>query len=226
MPEEGKQAATQQDGKQSESQSKPSSRGGHQDGGRSDSRTESSLREERKNNVVDALLTANYTSVVFGWLAMMGAALVLSSIAGGFIATGFDQDGSDTGAVRNWERVSFLTTVLLAFLVGGYVTGRMAGRSGVRHGLMVPLLALVATLILMLFSLVIGVSLVENLSGVTLPELPRETRQSLDSVLSASGVLALILVPFVGGAFGGAWGARVERKKILQKGCEGEPESG
>lgn len=223
MSEEGKRAATQSNGKQPESQAKPSSRDEGKNEEQSDSRSESSLREERKNNVVDALLTANYTSVVFGWLAMIGAALVLSSIASGFIAAGFDQDGSDTNAVESWERVSFLITVLLAFLVGGYVAGRMAGRSGVKHGLMVPLLALVTTLILMLFGLVIGVSLVENLSGVTLPDLPRETRQSLDSILSASGILALIFIPFIGGAFGGAWGARVE-KRILREGRGGESE--
>lgn len=176
--------------------------------------SESSTREERKNNVIDALLTANYASVVFGWLTMMGAALVFSSIASGFIAAGFDQDGSDTNVVRSWERVSLLTTVFLAFLVGGYVAGRMAGRSGVKHGLMVPLLALVATLILMLFGLVVGASLVDNLSGVTLPELPRETRQSLDAILSASGILALIFIPFVGGAFGGAWGAKAEQRTV------------
>ena len=186
------------------------------------SRATSSLREERRNNVVDAFLTASYTSVLFGWLAMMGAALVLSSIASGFIAVGFDQDGSDTNVVRSWERAGFLATVFTAFLVGGYVAGRMAGRSGVRHGLMVPLLALAATLLLMLFGLVIGVSLVENLDGVTLPELPSETRQSLTSIFSASGVLALIFIPFVGGAFGGAWGARTERRKISQRGCGGE----
>ena len=208
MSEEGKRVTTQENEEQS------------------GSRANSSLREERKNNVVDAFLTANYTSVLFGWLAMMGAALVLSSIASGFVAAGFDQDGSDTNAVRSWERAGFLATVFIAFLVGGYVAGRMAGRSGVRHGLMVPLLALAATLALVLFGLVIGVSLVENLSGVTLPELPSETRQSLASIFSASGVLALILIPFVGGAFGGAWGARTERQKISRKGCGDETNPG
>ena len=225
MPEEEDQTTTQQNGARPESRPNTSSNEAHKGGEHQVSSTESSLREKRKNNVVDALLTANYTSVLFGWLAMMGAALVLSSIISGFIAAGFDQDGSDTNAVRSWERVSFLATVFLAFLVGGYVAGRMAGRSGVRHGLLVPLLALVATTALVLFGLLIGVSLVENLSGVTLPELPRQTRQSLDSILSASGVLALILIPFVGGAFGGAWGARTERQ-IIRKGYEEEPESG
>ncbi len=205
MSEKNEQTGTQLAEEQSGSRTKPSSSGEH------------------KRNVVDALREANYTSIVFGWLAMMGAALVLSSIASGFIAAGFDQDGSDTNVVRSWERASFLTTVFFAFLVGGYVAGRIAGRSGVKHGIMVPLLALFTTLTLVLFGLVVGVGLVDSLSGVTLPDLPRGTRKSLDTILSASGILALIFIPFIGGAFGGAWGARVERR-IVREGRKGKPE--
>jgi MFS family permease len=152
----------------------------------------------------------------------MGAALVLSGIVSGFIAAGFERDGSDTNVVRGWERASLVATVFFAFLIGGYVAGRMAGRSGVKHGLMVPLLALAITLLLTLFGVLVGASLVDNLSGVTLPELPRGTQQSLDAVFSASGIVALVFVPFVGGAFGGAWGASSERR-LLREGNKDGP---
>ena len=89
----------------------------------------------------------------------------------------------------------------------------MASRSGLKHGLLVPLLALVVTLVLAIIGGLLGISFIDQLSGVTLPQDAQQSaqqaaqQQGLGTILSVSGVLAL-LFPFIGGAIGGLWGAR------------------
>jgi uncharacterized membrane protein YoaK (UPF0700 family) len=102
-----------------------------------------------------------------------------------------------------------LLITLLAFLIGGYAAGRMAARQGIKHGPLVPLLALVVTLVLAIIGGLLGVSFIDQLSGVTLPQGAQQSapQQGLDTILSVSGILAL-LFPFIGGAIGGLWGAR------------------
>jgi hypothetical protein len=90
-----------------------------------------------------------------------------------------------------------LITLLLAFLIGGYAAGRMASRSGLKHGLLVPLLALVVTLVLAIIGGLLGVSFIDQLSGVTLPQGAQQSaqqaapQQGLGTILSVSGILAL-----------------------------------
>jgi hypothetical protein len=61
----------------------------------------------------------------------------------------------------------------------------------------------------------VGTNLI-NFSGVTLPNVPsgaqQEAPQSLGAILTGTGILALLL-PFLGGAIGGAWGARTGRRR-------------
>lgn len=112
--------------------------------------------------------------------------------------------------------IGVLLTLLLAFLIGGYVTGRLASRSGLKHGLLVPVLSLVVILLLGIIGSIVGASLLDNLSGVALPQIPgnvqQQAPQNLGSILTVSGILAL-LVPFIGGALGGAWGAKTGRRR-------------
>ena len=167
----------------------------------------------------------SWAGVVFGWLAALGASLILGGIVGGVVAAilgALGVGGGTEGGVAGL--VGLLVTLFLAFLIGGYVAGRMASRSGVKHGLFVPLLALVVTLLLGLVATVTGFGLIDNLSGVTLPQGMRsaaqdvargasgQTPQNLGTILTVSGILAL-LVPFVGGAIGGGWGARTGRRR-------------
>ncbi len=101
----------------------------------------------------------------------------------------------------------------MAFIIGGYVAGRLASRSGLKHGLLVPVLALVVTIVLAGVGTLLGLSFIDNLSGVTLPSSPSDAPQNLGTVvLTAAGILAL-LVPFVGGAIGGALGAKTGRRR-------------
>ena len=159
----------------------------------------------------------SWTSVVFGWLAALGASLILSGIVGGIVgailgALGVS-GGTEGGAAA---LIGLLVTLFVAFLIGGYGAGRMASRSGTKHGLLVPLLALVVTVLLAIIGTVVGFSFIDQLSGVTLPQVPggarQEVPQNLGTILTVGGILAL-LVPFVGGAIGGGWGARTGRRR-------------
>jgi len=165
-------------------------------------------------------LGTSWTSVIFGLLAALGASLILSGIVGGVVGAilGLVGVGAGTAAL-----IGLLVTLFVAFLIGGYVAGRMASRSGVKHGLFVPLLLLVLTILLAITGSIVGYSLIDNLSGVTLPQVPggvqqqaeqaqQAAPQNLGTILTVSGILAL-LVPFIGGAIGGGWGAKTGRRR-------------
>jgi hypothetical protein len=161
----------------------------------------------------------SWVSVVLGWLAALGAGLILSGIVSGIIGAIFGTAGrqglTEGGATA---LIGLLITLLLAFLIGGYAAGRMAARQGLKHGLLVPLLALVVTLVLAILGGLLGVSFIDQLSGVTLPQGAQQSaqqavpQQGLGTILSVSGILALLL-PFVGGAVGGLWGARTGTRR-------------
>ena len=154
----------------------------------------------------------SWTSVVLGWLAALGAGLILSGIVGGIVGAILGAGNSAQTESGAAGLVGLLITLLLAFLIGGYVAGRLASRQGTKHGLLVPLLSLVITIILAILGGLVGVSLIDNLSGVTLPGLPDDAPQNLGTIFTVSGILAL-LFPFIGGAIGGAWGARTGRQR-------------
>ncbi len=156
----------------------------------------------------------SWLSVVLGWLAALGAGLILSGIVGGIVGAILGAGGPAASATESGISglVGLLVTLLLAFLVGGYAAGRMASRQGAKHGLLVALLALVVTIVLAILGALLGVSLIDNLSGVTLPGLPSDAPQNLGTIFTVSGILAL-LFPFIGGAIGGAWGAKTGRRR-------------
>ena len=162
----------------------------------------------------DADRGTSWVSVVLGWLAALGAGLILSGIVSGIVGAIFGSAGRQ-GLTEGGTTalIGLLITLLLAFLIGGYAAGRMAARSGLKHGLLVPLLALVMTLVLAIIGGALGVSFIDQLSGVTLPQGAQSSaqqaapQQGLGTILTVSGILAL-LFPFIGGAIGGLWGAR------------------
>ena len=156
----------------------------------------------------------SWVSVVLGWLAALGAGLILSGIVGGIVGailgTGSARQSATEGGSAGL--IGLLITLLLAFIIGGYVAGRLASRSGLKHGLLVPLLAMLVTVVLAGIGALIGVSFIDQLSGVTLPGLPQDAPQSLGTIATVAGILAL-LVPFIGGAIGGAWGGMTGRNR-------------
>jgi hypothetical protein len=180
-----------------------------------DVREERAADRERR----EAELGTSWISVVLGWLAALGASLILSgivgAIVGGILAALGVRDGATSGGISGL--IGLLLTLLIAFFIGGYVAGRMASRSGVKHGLLVPLLALVVTIVLAIIGTALGASFIDQLSGVTLPGPADQAAQSvpqqgLGTILTIGGILAL-LFPFIGGALGGAKGASTGRRR-------------
>src|SRR5919205_327785 len=161
----------------------------------------------------------SWVSVVLGWLAALGAGLILSGIVSGIVGAIFGTEGRQ-GITEGGTTalVGLLITLLLAFLIGGYVAGRLASRSGLKHGLLVPLLALVVTIVLAIVGGALGVSFIDQLSGITLPQGAQQSaqqaapQQGLGTILTISGILAL-LFPFIGGAIGGLGGARTGKRR-------------
>ena len=147
----------------------------------------------------------SWISVIFGWLAALGAGLILSGIVGAVVGAILGAGGANSSATEGGTAglIGLLITLLLAFTIGGYVAGRLASRSGLKHGLLVPVLMLVVTIVLAGIGALLGLSLLDNLSGVTLPSVPNDAPQGLGTILTGAGILAL-LMPFIGGAIGGA----------------------
>src|SRR5215210_3978601 len=175
------------------------------------------VHEEERKRREDELGTS-WASVIFGWLAALGAGLILSgivgAIVGGILGVLGVQGGTEGGIAG---LVGLLVTLLLAFLIGGYVAGRLASRSGLKHGILVPVLSLLIILVLAIVGAIVGASFIDQLSGVALPQVPGNVQnqipqQGLGTILTASGIAALV-VPFVGGALGGLWGAKTGRNR-------------
>jgi hypothetical protein len=167
----------------------------------------------------DAERGTSWLSVILGWLTALGAGLILSGLVSGIVGAIFGSAGRQ-GLTEGGTTalIGLLITLLLAFLIGGYAAGRMASRQGLKHGLLVPLLALVVTLVLAIVGGLLGVSFIDQLSGVTLPQGTQQgaqqaaPQQGLGTILSLSGILAL-LFPFIGGALGGLWGAKTGSRR-------------
>lgn len=168
---------------------------------------------EADRNRRESELGTSWTSVVFGWLAALGAGLILSGIVGAVVGAILGALGVQGGIAA---LVGLLVTLLLAFLIGGYVAGRLASRAGLKHGILVPVLSLVVILLLAAIGAAVGSSFIDQLSGVALPQVPQNAQQqapqNLGAILTGTGILAL-LVPFIGGAIGGAWGAKTGRNR-------------
>ena len=157
----------------------------------------------------------SWASVVFGWLAALGATLILSGIVGVVVAAIFAALGFGSGAEGGISGLmGLLITFFLGFLVGGYAAGRMASRSGAKHGLLVAFLALVVAIVLALLGGAVGINLL-NIPGVMMPNVPTNLPSDvpdLGAILSVWGILAL-LCPFIGDAIGSAWDANTGRQR-------------
>lgn len=155
----------------------------------------------------------SWASIVFGWLAALGASLILSGVVAAVVAAIFAVLGFGGGTEGGISGLlGLLATFFLSFLVGGYAAGRMAGRSGARHGLLVALLALLVTIVLALLGAAVAAPLV-NIPGVTFSNVPTNLPsdvEGLNVILSVSGLLILLFM-FAGGAIGGSWGAARRR---------------
>src|SRR5918997_7104825 len=78
----------------------------------------------------------SWVSVVLGWLAALGAGLILSGIVSGIVGAIFGTAGRQ-GLTEGGPTapVGVLITPLLAFLIGGYTPGGLAGPPRLQHRL-------------------------------------------------------------------------------------------
>ena len=159
----------------------------------------------------------SWISVILGLLTALGAGLILSGIVGGIVGAILGTGGARQTATEGGAPgpVGLPITPLLGFLIRGYAAGRMVSRLGLKHGILVVLLYPSVTVIPALLGAAVGTNLI-NFSGITLPEVPsglqQQAPQGLGAILTGAGILALLL-PFVGGAIGGAWGAGTGRRR-------------
>jgi hypothetical protein len=80
-----------------------------------------------------------------------------------------------------------------------------ASRSGTKHGLLVALVALIVSVFLAVVGATVGYGLSDDLSGVVIPGVPNIIPQGLNTMLTLSSVLALIL-PFLAATIAGLRG--------------------
>ena len=158
----------------------------------------------------------SWTSVIFGWLAALGAGLILSGIVGAIVGGVVALLGLGTSSGGISGLVGIVVTLLLAFLIGGYAAGRMASRSGAKHGLLVALLAFIVAVIVTVAGGVLGATFADALAGAVPPGLtqaiPTSIPQGLGTVAIVGGILVL-LAPFIGGALGGMKGAKTGQNR-------------
>ncbi len=180
-----------------------------------DARREHEADRQRR----ESELGTSWVSVILGLLTALGAGLILSGIVGGIVGailgTGSATQSAAEGGIASI--IGLLITLLLAFLIGGYAAGRLASRKGTRHGLLTALLGVLVTMLLLIIGTIAGIGISENLSGVVVPDVPEGSSEqqnagSLLALSAISGILILIF-PFIGGAIGGAWGARTGRRR-------------
>jgi hypothetical protein len=172
-------------------------------------------RAKSKPRVAEGSRGTSWKGVMLGSLATFVIILTLGVVVGFILAAIFVLLGmasaAEEGVVSGLVGVSLI--LLLAFFLGGYVAGRAASRSGVRHSLLVALLALVAAMFLAVVGVLLGSGLVNGLSGVKFPSTLDDLR-NMGAIMPIFEVVALIL-PFVGGAVGGARGAKMGRNRRL-----------
>src|ERR671927_303614 len=73
----------------------------------------------------------SWLSVILGWLAALGAGLILSGIVGATVGAILGAGGASSSATEGGTAglIGLLITLLLAFIIGGYVAGRLGRRS-------------------------------------------------------------------------------------------------
>jgi hypothetical protein len=131
----------------------------------------------------------SWISVFIGWLAAVGASVILISLVSGIVG-GMLGLGSPAESAGTVFAIGVLIALFIAFLIGGYAAGRMASRSGTMHGLLVALVALLVSVFLAVVGTAVGYGLSDDLSGVVIPGVPNIVPQGLNTVLTLSSVLA------------------------------------
>ena len=150
--------------------------------------------------------TISFTALVAGVLTAYGASAVLISLVAG-IARGADFRRTLVGGT--WDHLGTTggvlvgSSLLVAWLYGGYVAGRMAGRDGYRHGVWMFVLGIlvVVTVAAVVSRFNNTASVLQSLRVIGVPVFRREWKE----VISVPGVASLVAM-FAGALLGAALG--------------------
>lgn len=146
-------------------------------------------------------------ATVAGTLAALGTAVLLGGILAAAGSFGYQQDVSgETISVAGL--IAGLATLLVAFLVGGWVAGRIARYDGGRNGLMTALWFVVLAAVAAALGAWAG-SEYDVFADVELPQWFSDEATSWQAIVT--GVAALVVM-FVAGFIGGKLGERYHRR--------------
>ena len=141
-------------------------------------------------------------AVIGGWLATIGASVVIAPLVAGLIAaTGSPQTSSDLALA-----VPVVLGLLVSYTFGGYVAGRMAGYRTSWHGMMTAFFTLFVLLVILLIGGLADRGVFAG-SGITslrdvVPGLSSVDTSSAGNALSFGAILGFLAAIF-GGWLGG-----------------------
>ena len=140
-------------------------------------------------------------AVIGGWLATIGASVVMAPLAAGLIAAGSQQTSSELALA-----VPVVLGLLVSYTIGGYVAGRMAGYRTSWHGMMTAFFTLFVLLVILLIGGLADRGVFAG-SGITslrdvVPGLTSIDTSSAGNALSFGAILGFLAAIF-GGWLGG-----------------------
>jgi len=140
-------------------------------------------------------------AVIGGWLATIGASVVIAPLAAGLIAAGSQQTSSELALA-----VPVVLGLLVSYTIGGYVAGRMAGYRTSWHGMMTAFFTLFVLLVILLIGGLADRGVFAG-SGITslrdvVPGLSSIDTSSVGNALSFGAILGFLAAIF-GGWLGG-----------------------
>lgn len=97
-------------------------------------------------NVVVRPAATSWGAVLGGWVATIGASVLIAPIVAGLVAVAGVQAAASDLALA----VPVVLGLLLSYLVGGYIAGRMAGHRTSWHGMMTAFFSLFIVLLVLL----------------------------------------------------------------------------
>ena len=151
----------------------------------------------------------SWGAVLGGWIATIGASVILAPVVAGLVAA----VGLPNGANQLALAVPVVLGILISYILGGYVAGRMAGYRTSWHGMMTAFFSL---FVLLLVLLVGGLADrgVFAASGVrSLADLVPGMSINADSVGSALSFGAIL--GFLGAIFGGWLGGLLAPSHVV-----------
>jgi len=153
------------------------------------------------SRVVVRPAATSWGAVLGGWIATIGASVLLAPVVAGLVAA----VGAPSGANQLALAVPVVLGILISYLLGGYVAGRMAGYRTSWHGMMTAFFSLFILLVVLLVGGladrgVFAASGVRSLADV-IPGM-NVNADSVGSALSFGAILGFLAAIF-GGWLGG-----------------------